>query len=55
MIRVAPIGILSWFALPYPASEEAAQAYTLRELEDAGFPPLFLNLLEWPFARTALD
>ena len=38
MIRVAPIGILSWFALPYPAPEEAARAYTLRELEDAAYP-----------------
>lgn len=43
MIRVAPIGILSWFALPYPAPEEAAQAYTPRELEDAGYPPALLK------------
>ena len=55
MIRVAPIGILSWFALPYPAPEETAQAYTLRELEDAAYPPLFPSLLEGQFARTALD
>ena len=40
---------------PLPCPEEAAQAYTPRELEDSGFPPLCLNLLEWPFARTALD
>ena len=50
MIPVAPICILSWFALPYPAPEEAAQAYTSRELENAAYPLLFSNLLDGPFA-----
>lgn len=55
MIRVAPIGFLSWLTLPYPAPEEAVQAYTSRELESAAYTPLFSHLFEVPFARTALD
>lgn len=55
MTAVTHIRMPSRLALPYPAPEEAAQAYTSRELENAAYPLLFSNLLEGPFARTALD
>ena len=55
MITVTHIRMPSQLALPYPAPEEAAQAYTSRELVNAVYPLLFSNLLDGPFARTALD
>ena len=54
MITASHIRMPSQPALSYPAPEEAAQAYTSRELENTVYPPLFSRLLDEPRSRVRL-
>lgn len=54
-IAVTHIRLPSQLALPYPCARRGCAGLYVQELENAAYPLLFSNLLDGPFARTALD